>query len=68
MFFGTPPDGDPVSPYVRNASEFPVHNVNFWYYDPGSGSRVTGPDTIGDIMPCETRIADRAFRRAHPDS
>ncbi len=67
VFLGVPPDGDPVSLYVKNASELPVYNVDIWYFDPGGVPRVTGPDTVGNmIMPGEIRSAERAFQRGDP--
>jgi hypothetical protein len=67
VFLGVPAEGDPVSPYVKNASEFRVYEVDVWYWEPRDAFRVAGPDSLGNIMPGETRSAIRAFRRAYPD-
>lgn len=40
VFFGAPREGDPVSPYVKNASEFPVYSVDVWYFDPSAADAV----------------------------
>jgi hypothetical protein len=59
VFLGAPPDeGTIVSPYARNASDFPVYDAQVWYVEPGT---ITGPDILGIILPGQTSPAMRAF-------
>lgn len=64
VFLGAPfGTGLPIRPYARNASDFPIYDAQVWYVGANS---ITGTENLGNIMPGETRDAERAFRRDYP--
>lgn len=49
VFFGMPPDtGVPVSPYARNASDFPVYEAEIWHME-------YGPEANAELTPRSQR-------------
>jgi hypothetical protein len=59
VFLGAPPDeGNHVSPYVRNASDFPVYGVRIRYYESG---KLSDPEKLGTVMPGDFAAAKRQF-------
>lgn len=62
IFIGAPNDpAGAVSPYIRNASDFPIYEARIWYTSPGVKPE---PDTTGPVMPGEARNGNRAFADA----
>jgi hypothetical protein len=55
-----------ASPSVKNASDLPVFDVQFWYSEPGGAS---GPDDLGRIMPGDmVGLPSAVARRIATDS
>ena len=66
IFIGVPSErdrGDSVIPNVKNASDFPIYEAEFWYLDPygqlPSGSKAT---YRGTILPGHEAAGTRPFR------
>lgn len=58
VFLGAPPDtGLLVSPYARNASDFPIYDVRIRFSTPSG--EVSQAEHLGTIMPGEIAAAER---------
>ncbi len=53
VFIGAPHQTAAITPYVMNASDFPVYDVQLWYPDPHDRSNPGEPDNLGVILPRE---------------
>ena len=60
MFIGLPIRGiHLVQPSAQNASSFPVHDAQFWYYGPDG---LSDPDDLGMIMPGSVGLNGKQMR------
>lgn len=63
VFLGAPhTPGFPLSPYVRNASEFPIYDARIRYGTPDGG--LSDPEYLGTVMPGDTTSAEHRFSDA----
>lgn len=66
VFIGVPYDPPRlVSPYARNASDFPVFGAQFWY---SGAQELAGPDELGVILPGKDSSAQRTLPHQGPQA
>jgi hypothetical protein len=62
VFIGAPrAPGGWVHPYVKNASDFPIYEAEFWYLSPDGMPDLHRPEYFGTILPGEDPYGERGF-------